>query len=113
MRLGLLLVVVVTTVQATVSRQSSRDLLLDPDHPDWQQPAPAVSTIVFETSKGRIVFEMRREWAPHGADRFYNLVRHGFYDGGPLFPRAPGNVDPVRDSRRSGDRATLAHPDHP
>ena len=89
MRLGLLLVVVVTTVQATVSRQSSRDLLLDPDHPEWQQPAPAVSTIVFETSKGRIVFEMRREWAPHGADRFYNLVRHGFYDGARFFRVRP------------------------
>jgi len=89
MRLGLLLVVVVTTVQATVSRQSSRDLLLDPDHPEWQQPAPAVSTIDFETSKGRIVFEMRREWAPHGADRFYNLVRHGFYDGARFFRVRP------------------------
>ena len=90
MRLVLLLVVVVTTtVHATVSRQSSRDLLLDPDHPEWQQPAPAVSTIVFETSKGRIVFEMRREWAPHGADRFYNLVRHGFYDGARFFRVRP------------------------
>ena len=28
---------------------------------------------------------MRREWAPHGADRFYNLVRAGFYDGARFF----------------------------
>jgi cyclophilin family peptidyl-prolyl cis-trans isomerase len=90
MRLVLLLVAVVTTtVHATVSRQSSRDLLLDPDRQEWQQQAPAVSTIVFETSKGRIVFEMRREWAPHGADRFYNLVRHGFYDGARFFRVRP------------------------
>ena len=89
MRLGLLLVVVVTTVQATVSRQSSRDLLLNPDHAEWQTQAPALSTIVFETSKGRIVFEMRREWAPHGADRFHNLVRHGFYDGARFFRVRP------------------------
>ena len=89
MRLGLLLVVVVTTVQATVSRQSSRDLLLNPDHAEWRTQAPALSTIVFETSKGRIVFEMRREWAPHGADRFYNLVRHGFYDGARFFRVRP------------------------
>jgi len=48
-----------------------------------------VSTIVFDTSKGRIVFEMRREWAPYGVDRFYNLVRHGFYDGARFFRVRP------------------------
>jgi hypothetical protein len=81
MRLMFLFVAAVSvTAPVTPSKQSSRDLLLDPDHQEWQQAAPAVATIVFETSKGRIVFEMRREWAPHGADRFYNLVRNGFHD---------------------------------
>jgi cyclophilin family peptidyl-prolyl cis-trans isomerase len=90
MRLVFVFVVIVAaTGPATGSRQSSREILLNPDHPEWRTPAPPLSTIVFETSKGRIVFEMRREWAPHGADRFYNLVRHGFYDGARFFRVRP------------------------
>jgi len=34
----------------------------------------------FDTSKGRIVVDVHREWAPVGADRFYNLVKSGFFD---------------------------------
>lgn len=33
-----------------------------------------------ETTKGEMVIEVRRDWSPHGADRFYNLVRAGYYD---------------------------------
>jgi homoserine O-acetyltransferase len=58
----------------------SRGLLLDPDHPEWSTPAPPVSRLRFETSKGVFVVEVVREWAPLGADRFYNLVRLGFYE---------------------------------
>ena len=35
----------------------------------------------FETTKGEFIVEVDRAWAPHGADRFYNLVRNGYYDG--------------------------------
>jgi peptidyl-prolyl cis-trans isomerase A (cyclophilin A) len=45
------------------------------------EQAPARFRANFETSKGRIVIEVNREWAPVGADRFYNLVKNGFYDG--------------------------------
>jgi cyclophilin family peptidyl-prolyl cis-trans isomerase len=38
-----------------------------------------------ETTRGVIRLEMRRAWAPHGVDRFYNLVRQGFYDDAPVF----------------------------
>lgn len=62
-----------------------RGLLLRPDDPFWRQEAPAVSHVVLETSKGIVVLEMRREWAPHGVDRFYNLVRGGYYDGARFF----------------------------
>jgi homoserine O-acetyltransferase len=55
-------------------------LLLDPDHPEWTRPAPPVSHLRFETSKGVFTLELVREWGPVGADRFYNLARLGYYD---------------------------------
>ena len=43
--------------------------------------APEVFKVRFETTKGPFVVEVHRAWAPNGADRFYNLVRNGYYDG--------------------------------
>ena len=51
--------------------------------------APAVYQARFETTKGPFVIEVRREWAPIGADRFYNLVRGGYYDGARFFRTLP------------------------
>jgi peptidyl-prolyl cis-trans isomerase A (cyclophilin A) len=42
--------------------------------------APETYKVKFDTSKGPVVIEVHREWAPNGADRFYNLVRGGFYN---------------------------------
>jgi len=42
--------------------------------------APAVYKATFDTSAGSFVIEVHREWAPKGADRFYNLVKNGFFD---------------------------------
>jgi peptidyl-prolyl cis-trans isomerase A (cyclophilin A) len=36
--------------------------------------------VTFETTKGPFVIEVNRAWAPKGADRFYNLVKAGFFD---------------------------------
>jgi peptidyl-prolyl cis-trans isomerase A (cyclophilin A) len=44
------------------------------------EKAPDVFKAKFDTSKGVFVLEVHRDWAPNGADRFYNLVKHGFYD---------------------------------
>jgi cyclophilin family peptidyl-prolyl cis-trans isomerase len=44
------------------------------------EQAPATFQAAFDTSKGRFVVEAHREWAPLGADRFYNLVKSGFFD---------------------------------
>ncbi len=44
------------------------------------EQAPATYKARFETSKGAFVIDVRREWAPAGADRFYNLVKNGFFD---------------------------------
>ena len=45
-----------------------------------KEQAPAVFKAKFDTSKGAFVVEVRRDWSPNGADRFYNLVKNGFYD---------------------------------
>src|SRR5579863_1082995 len=43
--------------------------------------APDSFKAQFTTTKGDFVVEVHRDWAPNGADRFYNLVKNGFYDG--------------------------------
>jgi peptidyl-prolyl cis-trans isomerase A (cyclophilin A) len=45
-----------------------------------KEQAPPVYKVEFDTSKGPFVIEVHRDWAPNGADRFYNLVKNGFYD---------------------------------
>jgi peptidyl-prolyl cis-trans isomerase A (cyclophilin A) len=42
--------------------------------------APAQYTVELDTTKGPILIDVRREWAPHGADRFYELVQNGYYN---------------------------------
>jgi peptidyl-prolyl cis-trans isomerase A (cyclophilin A) len=45
-----------------------------------REQAPPLYKAKFDTSKGAFVVEVNRDWAPNGADRFYNLVKNGFYD---------------------------------
>ena len=47
--------------------------------------APDVFRVRFETSKGPFTVDVTRAWAPRGADRFYNLVNAGFFDGQKFF----------------------------
>jgi peptidyl-prolyl cis-trans isomerase A (cyclophilin A) len=44
------------------------------------EKAPATYKVRLDTSKGPVVIQVNRDWAPNGADRFYNLVKNGFYD---------------------------------
>ena len=46
---------------------------------------PDAWRVNFETTRGTFVAEVRREWAPHGADHFHDLVKTGFYDGAPFY----------------------------
>jgi peptidyl-prolyl cis-trans isomerase A (cyclophilin A) len=48
-------------------------------------PAPATYKAKFDTSKGAFEIEVHRDWAPAGADRFYNLVKNGFFDNARFF----------------------------
>ncbi|MEP6764523.1 MAG: peptidylprolyl isomerase [Gemmatimonadaceae bacterium] len=60
---------------------SKREALwLNPDNAEWRKPAPAISHLRFETTKGVFVLELVREQGPIGADRLYNLARLGYYD---------------------------------
>lgn len=49
------------------------------------QKAPEMFQVRFETTEGDFIVEARRDWAPRGVDRFYNLVREGFFDGAHFF----------------------------
>jgi peptidyl-prolyl cis-trans isomerase A (cyclophilin A) len=57
--------------------------LLKPD--TIRGKAPAVFVARLQTTKGNIDIRVVRDWAPNGADRFYNLVRAGFYDNVYIF----------------------------
>src|SRR4029078_2113018 len=45
-----------------------------------REQAPATYKVRFDTTQGVFVVEVTRAWSPKGADRFYNLVKNGFYD---------------------------------
>lgn len=54
------------------------------------EQAPAVYKASFDTTAGTFVIEVHRDWAPKGADRFYNLVKSGFFDEVRFFRVIPG-----------------------
>jgi homoserine O-acetyltransferase len=83
----------------------SHALLRDPANAEWSKPAPPVSRIRFETSRGDFIAEVVRDFAPLGADRFYNLVRLGFYDD-TRFHRVVGGY--IAQFGLSGDPAVTA-----
>ena len=58
--------------------------------PGFSAQAPDSFRARVSTTKGDFVIEVHRAWAPRGADRFYNLVRSGFYDGVRFFRVMPG-----------------------
>lgn len=66
-------------------RPSVSSVLLDPRSLALQERAPDHFDVRLETSQGPVLLAVRRDLAPYGADRFYSLVRHGFYDGQRFF----------------------------
>lgn len=68
---------------------------------DYTETAPAEYRVTLETTEGNVVIQVYREWAPLGADRFYNLAKGGFYDDSRIYRVLPGfmaqfglNADP-------------------
>ena len=66
------------------------------------EKAPDTYKANFDTSAGAFVVEVHRAWAPLGADRFYNLVKNGFFDNTRFFRVVPNfmvqfglNADPA------------------
>jgi peptidyl-prolyl cis-trans isomerase A (cyclophilin A) len=94
------------------------------DEADDDTPAPAEFKVQFESTAGDFTIKVTRDLAPEGADRFWHLVRSGFYDGAPVYRVLRGFVaqwglspdpasnavwqarripdDPVRQSNRRG-----------
>ncbi len=54
--------------------------------------APAQYKVKFVTTRGEFTIDVTRAWAPLGADRFYNLVKHHFYDNASVFRVVPSFV---------------------
>ena len=65
----------------------AQEALKDPSR--FTETAPEIYRVAVETSEGTFVIEVHRAWAPLGADRFYNLVKNGFYDGTRFFRVRP------------------------
>jgi len=78
------------TPGARTPTAASKPSLLNPA--TLKAQAPDVYKVKFTTSKGVFVAQVTRAWSPLGADRFYNLVKNGFYDGAGLFRIVPGFV---------------------
>lgn len=74
----------------SASPERSLDALARPGRLD--AAAPDAFRARFETTEGTFVVEVRRPWAPRGADRFFNLVRTGYYDSVYVHRVLPGRV---------------------
>lgn len=66
--------------------------LLDPRAAAVNARAPETFIAEFQTTTGLVRIHVTRAWAPRGADRFYNLVRSGFYDGQRISRVRPGFI---------------------
>lgn len=73
-------------------REVDLEVIADPGHELMSQQAPETYQALFHTTAGDFTIEVTRAWSPNGADRFYNLVKNGYYDGNRFFRVVPGFV---------------------
>ncbi|MEO7156905.1 MAG: peptidylprolyl isomerase [Vicinamibacterales bacterium] len=67
--------------------QTGKPSLMNPA--SLTEQAPATYKVKFDMSAGEVIITVTRAWAPLGADRFYNLVKNGFFDGARFFRVVP------------------------
>ena len=84
-----LVIFVVLAAAALVMGQAGTNAALK-NPASLKEMAPPVFKADFDTSAGMFVVEVHRDWAPNGADRFYNLVKNGFFDNARFFRVIPG-----------------------
>jgi peptidyl-prolyl cis-trans isomerase A (cyclophilin A) len=72
---------------------------------DAKEQAPATFRANFDTSAGSFVVEVQREWAPNGADRFYTLVKQGYFDGNRFYRVISGGFMAMAQFGINGDPA--------
>ncbi len=87
-----------TGAGATAASQPAKGPFPESTNPALRDPAAAAAQapetfqVKFETTAGDFSVECTRAWAPHGVDRFYSLVKVGFYDDVALFRAVKGFV---------------------
>jgi peptidyl-prolyl cis-trans isomerase A (cyclophilin A) len=114
---GVAAVVVAAWLCAQPSAQAPNPLL----NPALHETAPAEFLATVNASVGTFVIRVKREWAPHGADRFYTLAKHGFYNDARFFrvipkfmaqvgiPADPAIAAVWKDATLPSDRSFLAN----
>ncbi len=79
-----------STKSATPAKSAAVPAIPDLLHPSTlNRTAPADYRVKLATTKGDIVIDVTRAWAPRGADRFYNLVRAGYFTNAPFYRVMP------------------------
>ena len=76
--LMMLVLVFLAAAPVPTAAQVNTEKLMNPAQ--LTEKAPDKFQVKFDTSKGEFTVEVTRSWAPNGADRFYNLVKNGFYN---------------------------------
>jgi peptidyl-prolyl cis-trans isomerase A (cyclophilin A) len=84
MRIGLL-VLACAALLGCGSPDTAKKEAKETSAPKEKEKVPDVYQVKLDTSKGPVTIEVRREWAPRGADHFYELVKTGFYDNSRFF----------------------------
>jgi peptidyl-prolyl cis-trans isomerase A (cyclophilin A) len=83
----------VALVQAEDAKKEEKSATVSPDFTDPAKltaKAPETFKAQFDTTKGKFTIEVTRSLSPNGADRFYNLVRSGYFKDVAFFRVVPG-----------------------
>ena len=81
-----------TAAKAEKPREVDLKVIADPSHEKMKLTAPDSFEVLFHTTEGDFTVAVTRKLAPIGADRFYSLVKNGYYDGTKFFRVVPGFV---------------------